>query len=543
MPFTTRSRRAQNFANGYWNGTNGITSSYAENFPTTTMGIGWLDNSAGFYTTWWGTPVNTSQSIIVATWYGDANLDGIVNSDDYGFWSNTISSNPQTYLYGGTKPQWVDGDFFYEGQVGMDDYWQMDATMTTPGSNYNLGFYPQLSPNGFAQSADGSPAPQNLSVGDWPVPEPASAALLLLATVFWALCRAVRGRRSRVVACICFVIASAGGQALAQHGGTIDLGGAGNYVSALIVTTSSFGFVPSGGQPDDYGTPGVPEYGDNAIHDALVEGANFANGGYWNGTNGIISSSAQNGFGGNANLVGLVSVGWVDNSIFAYTSFDGVAVNTSQSIIATTWLGDALLEGQANSDGYQQWANSIANPGAYIYGGTKPEWIDGDFNYDGRVDSDDYGLWSNTMTTPGANYNLGFDPNGPVIPAADASESPNSQYILISNPPVPEPASLALLMSAAACMAVFCVGHGARSGWHVPELAKSVAGKGNHALRWKLREVPPMQRYCAILLALCLTALWPRRPRPLQPSISTRSWTPARRATPRTPPTTATPTR
>ena len=81
---------------------------------------------------------------------GDANSDGIVNSDDYGFWSNTMNSNPQTYLYGGTKPQWVDGDLFYEGQVGMDDYWQMDATMTTPGSNYNLGFYPQLSPNGFA---------------------------------------------------------------------------------------------------------------------------------------------------------------------------------------------------------------------------------------------------------------------------------------------------------------------------------------------------------------------------------------------------------
>ena len=198
------------------------------------------------------------------------------------------------------------------------------------------------------------------------------------------------------------MIASAGGQAL-EHGGTIDLGGPGNYVSALIVTTSSFGFVPSGGQPDDYAHRAFQSTAIMPFTTALVEGANFANGGYWNGTNGIISSGAQNGFGGNANLVGLVSVGWVDNSIFAYTSFDGVAVNTSQSIIATTWLGDALLEGQANSDGYQQWANSIANPRGLHLRRHEPEWIDGDFNYDDRVDSDDYGLWSNTMTTPGAS--------------------------------------------------------------------------------------------------------------------------------------------
>ena len=59
-----------------------------------------------------------------------------------------------------------------------------------------------------------------------------------------------------------------------------------------------------------------------------------------------------------------------------------------------------------------------SNPPSYLYGGTKPEWVDGDFDYDGRVDSDDYGFWSNTMTTPGANYNLGFTPQfGPSLAA------------------------------------------------------------------------------------------------------------------------------
>ena len=52
-------------------------------------------------------------------------------------------------------------------------------------------------------------------------------------------------------------------------GGTIDLTN-----GAMIVTTSSFGFVPSGGQVNEYGSPGVAEFGDAAIHDALAEGAN-----------------------------------------------------------------------------------------------------------------------------------------------------------------------------------------------------------------------------------------------------------------------------
>ncbi len=44
-----------------------------------------------------------------------------------------------------------------------------------------------------------------------------------------------------------------------------------------------------------------------------------------------------------------------------------------------------------------------------------------------------------------------------------------------------------------------------RSGWHVPELAKGVARPGNHALRSKLRDVPPSPRNCAVILAQSLT--------------------------------------
>ncbi len=99
--------------------------------------------------------------------------------------------------------------------------------------------------------------------------------------------------------------------------GSVEIAGGAIDVTngAMIVTTSSFGFVPSGdpGGPPEVGVPGVAEYGDNAIHDALVEGGNYANG-YWNGTNGIMSSTAQNDNSGF-----LKAVGWIDNSIVGLT--------------------------------------------------------------------------------------------------------------------------------------------------------------------------------------------------------------------------------
>ena len=86
----------------------------------------------------------------------------------------------------------------------------------------------------------------------------------------------------------------------------------------MIVTTSSFGFVPSGGQTNEYGSPGVAEYGDPAIHDAIIEGANFANG-YWNGTNGIMSSTAA------SRPDGTLAIGWLDNSVGFYSTWWGLS--------------------------------------------------------------------------------------------------------------------------------------------------------------------------------------------------------------------------
>ena len=51
-------------------------SSYVQNGADGTLAIGWIDNADVGYTSFWGVPVNSSQSIIAATWTGDASWKG-----------------------------------------------------------------------------------------------------------------------------------------------------------------------------------------------------------------------------------------------------------------------------------------------------------------------------------------------------------------------------------------------------------------------------------------------------------------------------------
>jgi fumarate reductase subunit D len=226
-------------------------------------------------------------------------------------------------------------------------------------------------------------------------------------------------------------------------GGAIDLTN-----GALVVTTSSFGFAPSAGNYQgaftpgsggEFGTVGVAEYGTAAVHDALQEGANFsgtpgypATNGYWNGTNGIISSTAAN------DPNGLFTVGYVDNSVTQYSVFKGVPldnVNFSQTIFATTWFGDSNLDGIVDNVDYGNWAGTITsgNPAISTNTGGPVGWIDGDFNGDGVVDGVDYGLWAGTITS-GKQFNLGFNPSAVGAPAAGSAVQA-----------VPEPSTVALL--------------------------------------------------------------------------------------------------
>jgi fibronectin-binding autotransporter adhesin len=149
---------ASAYNSGSWNG-NGLGSSSAQlnaasAHPTalgyakaSDLGVGSFD----------GQPVS-SQVLVKYTWSGDANLDGSVSLLDL----NALATN-----FGAPTAQWDQGDFNYNGSVGIDDFnlLAMNFGQTPPTAGPALGAF---------------------------VPEPASLALIMLAS-----CSLKRSRRSR----------------------------------------------------------------------------------------------------------------------------------------------------------------------------------------------------------------------------------------------------------------------------------------------------------------------------------------------------------
>ena len=137
-----------------WDG-NGITSSDAKpiNDPNTLHGLGIMDNNDFGFTDFGGTPANAvhaDATIISYAYYGDANMDGLVNSDDF-----------DQFVYGIGHPleaKWFNGDWNYDGLVNSDDFDLFTAS-------YNGGA-PHLTDGGG-------------KLGAGVVPEPTSACLLL----------------------------------------------------------------------------------------------------------------------------------------------------------------------------------------------------------------------------------------------------------------------------------------------------------------------------------------------------------------------------
>jgi hypothetical protein len=223
-------------------------------------------------------------------------------------------------------------------------------------------------------------------------------------------------------------------------GGAIDL-----TDGALIVTTSSFGFVPSGyvsggslqRMPGELAVNGLgqPEYGDAAIRDAIIEGSNFANNGFWNGTNGIISNTTSDSAANAPNFD--KAVGWIDNAYWGFTHFWGQPVNPSQSIITLAWDGDPYLSGKVTTDGYDAWVNMYtASSPPYIPGNSVFEWADGNYlNQPNPPTTDGYDNWVNAYTNDGntlvsAGYiPPNFDP-APIVPSATAVPEPGTVLLV-----------------------------------------------------------------------------------------------------------------
>jgi hypothetical protein len=113
---------------GQWNGTgSAIISSDAGTDNPRNTGIGYADNSEilpGGVGTWGGLNLVAGDHAVLMkyTYYGDTDLNGVVNFDDYSRLDNGFST-------GGSD--WFHGDFDYNGLVNFDDYSLIDNAFNT----------------------------------------------------------------------------------------------------------------------------------------------------------------------------------------------------------------------------------------------------------------------------------------------------------------------------------------------------------------------------------------------------------------------------
>jgi autotransporter-associated beta strand protein len=134
---TIYSQVQSGFAGGSWNGS-GITSSAAANDTTHLTAIGVISNDLGSGLGLYSKANNSafdnffpepSDLLLKYTYYGDANLDGKVDSTDY-----TLIDNG--YLNSSTG--WYNGDFNYDGVVNGSDYTLIDNAFNNRGPNLSV---------------------------------------------------------------------------------------------------------------------------------------------------------------------------------------------------------------------------------------------------------------------------------------------------------------------------------------------------------------------------------------------------------------------
>ena len=124
--------------------------------------MGYVDNTYTQYISWRGTSVCAAQTLFSDTWYGDADLNGIVDFADYYHWlKGATATSPQGYHNGATA-EWIDGEFTCDGKVDMADNssWLGNFSLNVPERGFDaVSIAPPLTlywdPNG-ASGAGGS---------------------------------------------------------------------------------------------------------------------------------------------------------------------------------------------------------------------------------------------------------------------------------------------------------------------------------------------------------------------------------------------------
>jgi autotransporter-associated beta strand protein len=135
------------------------------------------------------------------------------------------------------------------------------------------------------------------------------------------------------------------------------------------------------------------------LQQQLAEGLN-ARHGYWNGSTGIVSTTAA------ADSRFLTTLGYRPGGI----ALDGVNTTSTDVLVKYTYYGDADLNGSINGADYQQIDTG--------FGGHATVWFNGDFNYDGVVDGTDYSLIDNAFNQLTA---IGATPLAITVPARTTS--------------------------------------------------------------------------------------------------------------------------
>ena len=172
---------------GYWDG-NGIVSSRAAAEGLTAVGV--LDNAdpkVGGKTEFAGESVDATAVLARYTWWGDANLDGVIDANDY----DVIDKN---YLFTpNPAAPWFTGDFTYDGVIDANDYDRIDKAYLFQTGPLGASDPAAPMPSPIAAPALGSGAGPDAMPSPAPVPTPEPATLALVAIGAAALA----GRRSR----------------------------------------------------------------------------------------------------------------------------------------------------------------------------------------------------------------------------------------------------------------------------------------------------------------------------------------------------------
>ena len=109
---------------------------------------------------WAGQTVTGTDTLVMYTYGGDANLDGKINVDDYG----RIDFAVPLGIAG-----WSNGDFNYDGKINVDDYGIIDFNVGIQGPPFATGMA--------ALSSGGAVSGLNVVA----VPEPAALSIVGLA--------------------------------------------------------------------------------------------------------------------------------------------------------------------------------------------------------------------------------------------------------------------------------------------------------------------------------------------------------------------------